>query len=57
MKVQDFAYQVSMRTMELLEDAQHYKITELHRKEVVAVILKEIDQLIQKSSVPHKEKK
>jgi len=49
MKVQDFAYQVSARTMELLENAQHYKITETH--------LKEIDQLIQKSSAPHKDKK
>lgn len=57
MKVQDFAYQVSARTMELLENAQHYKITEIHRKEILATILKEIDQLIQKSSAPHKDKK
>ncbi len=57
MKVQDFAYQVSVRTMDLLEDAQHYKITETHRKDVLAVILKEIDQLVRKSSSPQKDKK
>lgn len=57
MKVQDFAYQVSLRTMELLENAQHYKISEAHRKEVLATILKEIDSLIQKSSTPVKKKK
>lgn len=50
MKVQDFAYQVCVRTMELLENVQHYKISEAHRKEVLATILKELDSLIQKSS-------
>lgn len=49
MKVQDFAYQVCARTMELLENAQHYKISEAHRKEVLAAILHELDQLIQKA--------
>lgn len=57
MKVQDFAYQVSVRTMDLLENTQHYKINDNHRKEVLAAVLKEIDQLIQKSSAPHKDKK
>lgn len=57
MKVQDFAYQVSVRTMDLLENTQHYKINESHRKEVLAAVLKEIDLLIQKSSAPHKDKK
>ena len=55
MKVQDFAYQVCMRTMELLETAQHYKITEAHRKEVYAAIHKELDELIQKSMPKKKE--
>lgn len=55
MKVQDFAYQVCMRTMELLETAQHYKITEAHRKEVHANIRKELDELIQKSMAKKKE--
>ena len=57
MKVQDFAYQVSARTMDLLEGAQHYKISEAHRKEILAAILKEIDALIQKASAPRKEHK
>jgi CRISPR/Cas system-associated exonuclease Cas4 (RecB family) len=57
MKVQDFAYQVSVRTMDLLENTQHYKINENHRKEVLAAVLKEIDLLIQKSSAPHKDNK
>ncbi|HOD96350.1 MAG TPA: hypothetical protein PLQ42_11895 [Candidatus Hydrogenedentes bacterium] len=57
MKVQDFAYQVSLRTMELLENAQHYKITDANRKEILATILKELDTLIQKSSAPVKKKK
>lgn len=55
MKVQDFAYQVCARTMDLLENAQHYKISDAHKKEVFAAILKEIDQLIQKSSGPRKD--
>ncbi|NLN92473.1 MAG: hypothetical protein GX130_04075 [Candidatus Hydrogenedens sp.] len=57
MKVQDFAYQVSLRTMDLLENAQHYKISEAHKKEILATILKELDSLIQKSSAPAKKKK
>ncbi len=54
MKVQDFAYQVCARTMELLENEQHYKISDAHRKAVAAEILKELDSLIQKSSAPGK---
>lgn len=57
MKVQDFAYQVSLRTMDLLENAQHYKITDIHRKEILATILKEIDQWVQKSAGQQKTKK
>ncbi len=57
MKVQDFAYQVSLRTMDLLENTQHYKITDIHRKEILATILKELDQLVHKSSSPEKSKK
>ena len=49
MKVQDFAYQVSMRTIELLEATQHYKIPEELRKQVSAKVLEEIDQLIMKA--------
>ena len=49
MKVQDFAYSVSMRTIELLEETQHYKIPEELRKQVTAKILEEMDSLIKKS--------
>ena len=49
MKVQDFAYQVAMRTIELLEATQHYKIPEELRKDVLAKIQDELDALIAKS--------
>ena len=42
MKVQISPYQVAARTMELLENAQHYKITETHRKEILATILRRL---------------
>lgn len=50
MKVQDFAYQVAARTIELLEQMQHYKVAENHRKEVFEKILSEVDEIIKKSS-------
>lgn len=50
MKVQDFAYQVSMRTIELLEETQHYKIPEELRKEVGQKVLSEVSSLIKKAS-------
>lgn len=50
MKVQDFAYQVSVRTMELLEQLQHYKIADEHRKEVTQKVLEEIDSIIKRAS-------
>ena len=49
MKVQDFAYNVSVRTMELLEQKQHYKIPDDARKEIAAAILQELNALIKKS--------
>ena len=50
MKVQDFAYQVVARTIELLEETQHYKIPEELRKDVAQRVLADIDKLIAKSS-------
>ena len=50
MKVQDFAYQVSIRTIELLEEKQHYKVSEEHRKEIAKMILGELNEIIKKSS-------
>ena len=50
MKVQDFAFQVTLRTIELLEQTQHYKIPEATRKEVGQRILSELNDIIKKSS-------
>jgi len=50
MKVQDLAYQVASRTIELLEETQHYKIPEELRKEVTSQILAELDTIIKKST-------
>ncbi len=49
MKVQDFAYQVATRTLQLLEQTQHYKIPEELQKQVTAKINDEIDDLIKKA--------
>ena len=46
MKVQDLAYQVSARTIELLEETQHYKIPEELRKQITSRILDELGALI-----------
>ena len=50
MKVQDFAYRVATRTLELLEQTQHYKVPEDLRKQVLATIQSELNDLIKKSS-------
>ncbi len=49
MKVQDFAYQVSLRTMELLHELHHYTITEELKKQVTAKIIAEVDVMLKKS--------
>jgi len=46
MKVQDLAYQISARTIDLLEETQHYKIPEDLRKEVTAKIRAELNSII-----------
>jgi len=50
MKVQDFAYQVAARVIELLEETQHYKIPEELQKDVLAKVQGELNDLIRKSS-------
>jgi len=47
MKVQDLAYKVCARTMELLEKEGHYKIPEHLRKQVSQKILEELDKFIE----------
>ncbi len=54
MKVHDFAYQVAVHTMELLEKGHHYKISDAHRKEVTMAVLKDVDAIIKKASEPKK---
>jgi len=49
MKVQDFAYRVSARTIELLEETQHYKIPEELRKDVTEKILAELDNILKEA--------
>jgi len=49
MKVQDFAYNVAVRTMELLEHHQGYKVPEDTRKEVTAAIRKELHEIMKRS--------
>lgn len=46
MKIQDFAYRVAIRTIELLEQTHHYKVTDNARKEVAAQIQKELGSLM-----------
>ncbi len=50
MKVDDFAYQVAVRTIELLEQEQHYKVSEENRKLILQKILQEVPQIIKKAS-------
>ncbi len=50
MKVQDFAYQVSVHTMDLLNKLHHYNIPDNIRKEVTQEILKQVDDILKKSS-------
>jgi len=49
MKVHDFAYQVAMHTVHLLEQTQHYKIPEPVRKQVGEQVLRDVDELLKKA--------
>lgn len=49
MKVQDFAYNVCVRTMELLEQEQHYKIPEETRKKISQEILAQLASILEAS--------
>lgn len=50
MKVHDFAYQVALRTIELLEEKQHYKVSEEHRKQILSLVHDEVDILLDRAS-------
>jgi hypothetical protein len=49
MKVDDFAYQVALRTMALLEEKQHYKVSEENKKQILLDIQGEVDSLLDKA--------
>ena len=49
MKVDDFAYQVALRTMALLEEKQHYKVSEESKKQILLEIQAEVDSLLDKA--------
>ena len=50
MKVQDLAYRVAQRTIEMLEETHHYKVPPETRKEIGKRILQELNQIIQQAS-------
>jgi hypothetical protein len=46
-KLDNFCYNVVMKTMELLEEQHHYKISDEARKEVAETVLSQVDSLIE----------
>lgn len=50
MKVEDFAYKVVMRTIQLLEDTQHYKIPEETRKSIGEKIIADVGDMLREPS-------
>jgi hypothetical protein len=46
-KLENFCYSVSMKTLELLEEQHHYKIPEKVRKEVVEAVIGQMDSFIE----------
>ncbi len=46
MKLEEFSYNVVMKTLEVLEKQHHYKISDKVKKETVEAIIKELDSLI-----------
>jgi hypothetical protein len=50
MKVEDFAYRVAMQTIALMEELQHYKVSEEVRRDIGKRIAKEVPQLLKDAS-------
>lgn len=46
MKIEDFAHSIVLRTIALMEELQHYKVSEEARKEIANRIRKEVPQLM-----------
>lgn len=49
MKVEEFAYQVAMRTIALMEELQHYHVSDDARREIGVRIGKEVPALLKQS--------
>lgn len=49
MKVEDFAYNVVQRTIALMEELQHYKVSDEVRKEIASRVRKEVPTLLKNS--------
>lgn len=47
MKLENFCYNVAMKTLEVLEKQHHYKIPDPVRKEIVEAVVGQIDSLIE----------
>ncbi len=54
MKVHDFAYQVAARTIELMEEKQHYKVSDSNKQDITQQILEEVDKLLVAAETPSK---
>ena len=48
-KIEDFAYRVAARVLEILEHEQHYKIPEDTRKQVLEKIRSEVNDILRKA--------
>jgi hypothetical protein len=47
LKLENFSYNIAIKTLELLEKQHNYKISEIVKKEVAETIIQEIDALIE----------
>ena len=47
MKLENFSYNIVMRTLELLEKQHHYKISDEIKKEIAEAVIGQIDTLVE----------
>ena len=46
-KLENFCYNIVIKTLELLEKQHHYKVSEKVRKDIVEAVIKQMDSLIE----------
>lgn len=46
-KLENFCYNIVMKTLELLDREHHYKVSEKVRKDIVEAVIKQMDSLIE----------